>query len=212
MELGELINGFDGDAVNLVRDILKDPDIRKKLEKLKKHHVNSYKHCIRVGFYCVEIGKMNNFDKDQLRILATAGILHDYGKLFISSEILKKNGTLTEDEFQKIKEHPRRTYIALSEPKFQACREIAVAHHEYQDNPYPRSRQDRRKVSRQTERRKTESFSEECSQMLAVVDKYDAVSSKRVYNSEICNALKNTKSCFRGEQRFLDQLRVLVLN
>ncbi|MDH5717042.1 MAG: HD domain-containing protein [Spirochaetia bacterium] len=42
--------------------------------------------------------------------LAVGAFLHDLGKLDIPKEILEKDGTLTDDEFMKIKEHPENGY------------------------------------------------------------------------------------------------------
>jgi len=43
---------------------------------------------------------------EELDILNSAGRLHDIGKIGIADAILLKPGRLTDDEFEKIKEHP----------------------------------------------------------------------------------------------------------
>ncbi|MBI4335209.1 MAG: HD domain-containing protein, partial [Candidatus Omnitrophica bacterium] len=49
-----------------------------------------------------EIRTIKNF-RESLHI---AALLHDIGKIGIPDHILKKNGTLTTEEFEKVKEHP----------------------------------------------------------------------------------------------------------
>jgi len=67
----------------------------------KDTHMHSY----RVGTYSVEIGKLMGFDAKKLKKLKTASMLHDFGKLFIPFDVLKKSGKLTEEEFSIVKKH-----------------------------------------------------------------------------------------------------------
>lgn len=62
-------------------------------------------HPYNVANIAQEIGKALNLDKDILRQIHTAGLLHDLGKLYIDSKILNKTGSLTEDEFEVVKKH-----------------------------------------------------------------------------------------------------------
>ena len=65
--------------------------------------------------------------------------LHDVGKIHIPHSILKKNGALTKEEFDTMKEHsvygPK---IIGSSPNLQLASEIALNHHEkFDGSGYP---------------------------------------------------------------------------
>ncbi len=63
-------------------------------------------HSNRVTEIAVKIGKAIGCGEEEIDILNIAGPLHDIGKIGIRDDILLKPGRLTEQEFQKIKEHP----------------------------------------------------------------------------------------------------------
>ena len=72
------------------------------LEKLKKHHIPTYEHSIRVGLKASEIAEFMHLDPKS----AFYGVLHDIGKIGIPENILNKPGKLTVEEWQEIKTHP----------------------------------------------------------------------------------------------------------
>jgi len=63
-------------------------------------------HSNRVTKIAVLIGKDIGLKPDQIDILEDAGPLHDIGKIGIRDDILLKPGKLTDEEFEKIQEHP----------------------------------------------------------------------------------------------------------
>nr|MDQ3317257.1 HD domain-containing protein [Actinomycetota bacterium] len=68
------------------------------------------------------------------RDMMRAGLLHDIGKLGVSNRILDKPGPLNDEEYAKIKQHPRLTYDILSRVgPFQPIAETAANHHERLD-------------------------------------------------------------------------------
>jgi len=62
-------------------------------------------HSIRVTEYALRIGEELGLDKEQLRELELASVLHDIGKLGIPDKILKKPGRLTKEEYAIMQEH-----------------------------------------------------------------------------------------------------------
>lgn len=63
-------------------------------------------HCNRLSFYSVKVGEMFDLPHEQLRALRLGGALHDVGKIGIPDAILHKNGKLTPEEFETMREHP----------------------------------------------------------------------------------------------------------
>ncbi len=63
-------------------------------------------HSNRVAGISMTIGKELGCSPEELETLNFAGLLHDIGKIGIRDDILLKPGRLTDEEFEKIKEHP----------------------------------------------------------------------------------------------------------
>lgn len=76
----------------------------------------------------------------EIEDISTAAELHDIGKIGVPDSILKKNGTLNEEEFLEIKKHPQRGSDALKPLKgFENVTQIIRNHHErYDGTGYPR--------------------------------------------------------------------------
>jgi putative nucleotidyltransferase with HDIG domain len=69
---------------------------------------HTLEHSERVSEYSVEIGKKIGLSEDELKLIALGAKLHDIGKLGTPDYILHKNGPLTEEEYEIIKEHPSK--------------------------------------------------------------------------------------------------------
>jgi PAS domain S-box-containing protein len=65
-------------------------------------------HSERVTKYALLLGKELGLSDHKLRDLELVGLLHDVGKLGTFDAILDKNGKLTAEEFEIIKQHPFR--------------------------------------------------------------------------------------------------------
>jgi HD-GYP domain-containing protein (c-di-GMP phosphodiesterase class II) len=80
-----------------------------------------------------------NYDEIIKARLYLAASLHDIGKLAISSEILEKPGSLTDEEFLTIKNHVKMTFFMLDElENFEDIKNWASNHHEKLDGTgYP---------------------------------------------------------------------------
>jgi len=62
-------------------------------------------HSNRVAEYTVLLAEKIGMHQREVRYSFYAAILHDVGKCYVPDEILKKNGRLTDDEFETIKKH-----------------------------------------------------------------------------------------------------------
>ena len=93
------------------------------------------RHSTGVAAYAVAIGEAMGMDAPAQRDLRRAGLLHDIGKLAVSSRILDKPGRLTEEEFAAdASEHPRTRCRSSSGSRASATlAEMAAAHHERLD-------------------------------------------------------------------------------
>jgi putative nucleotidyltransferase with HDIG domain len=139
-------------------------------------------HSFRVTEYAIEIGRSLGLSQLDLEKLRYAGLMHDLGKIEIKEEILRKEGSLTTEEYHEIQTHARGTFTLLSKFKFKNglvdVPVIASSHHErFDGNGYPRAL-------------KGENIPQ-LARVLAVADVLDAITSKRHYRSamSIQNAL-----------------------
>ena len=133
----------------------------------------TYRHSEGVAAAAVAMGELLGFDADERRDMMRAGLLHDMGKLGVSNRILDKPGRLTDEEFARVKEHPKLTYDILSRiAPFRGISETAANHHEKLDGSgYHRGlTADRLDLP---------------SRILAVADIYDALTQERSYREAL---------------------------
>jgi HD-GYP domain-containing protein (c-di-GMP phosphodiesterase class II)/Tfp pilus assembly protein PilZ len=100
-------------------------------------------HSEKVTEYALGICRELNLSRDYTEMIRVASLLHDYGKIGVPDAILKKEGRLTEEEYEIVKTHSDKTLEILSQIDFEGvyCEvpEIAASHHERVDgNGYPK--------------------------------------------------------------------------
>ena len=92
-------------------------------------------HSIRVSQYAVGTAQRLGFDGPSLDGIRLGGELHDIGKIGTREAVLHKPGTLTDDEFRQITEHPvlgERMLLPLARESPDVLR-IVRSHHERVD-------------------------------------------------------------------------------
>ena len=72
-------------------------------------------HSERVAMYAEEIATEMLIDKDEIKNIRLAGILHDIGKIGTDDYLLDKPGKLTVEEFDAVKKHPAMGAAILEE-------------------------------------------------------------------------------------------------
>ncbi len=96
-------------------------------------------HSERVTVFAYMLGKRYGLSMRELRTLYYAAMLHDIGKVGIPDEILKKQGSLSEDEFAVIKQHPQIGANMIMDVTFlKESAYVVLFHHEHYDGSgYP---------------------------------------------------------------------------
>lgn len=130
-------------------------------------------HSERVSQLAVQLAKKLDFAETEIEYLEYAAILHDIGKIGIEDRILGKKNKLTDQEYDKIKEHPVIGAGIIGSIEFlQKCSKTVLHHHErYDGGGYPHGLKGE-EIPR-------------TSRLLAVVDAYDAMNSDRPYRKKL---------------------------
>ncbi len=130
-------------------------------------------HSSRVAHYTKLLTRELGYDDDTIERYYNIALLHDIGKIGISTDVLNKPGRLTEEEFETIKSHAALGHAALE--GISIMPEIAVgawAHHERPDGKgYPQGLR-KGEIPR-------------VAQIIAVADTFDAMYSDRPYRKRM---------------------------
>jgi HD-GYP domain-containing protein (c-di-GMP phosphodiesterase class II) len=94
----------------------------------------TFGHSMRVATTARLVAKKCGLDAIEQRRIYRAGLLHDIGKLGVSNLILDKDGPLTDEEREKVEQHPRYTLDILERVSaFRGFARTAALHHEKLD-------------------------------------------------------------------------------
>jgi len=141
------------------------------LDPVKSKDRDTYNHCVRVSLLGIKVARHKAMDE---KALFYPGLLHDTGKAFIDSSILKKEN-LNEEEMKEMKKHVEYSHHFVSGP-FEFSARVIALHHKYQEKSYPEKMPESAiniELSPQTEEK-----IKICSRYLAIIDKYDAGTSR----------------------------------
>ena len=144
-------------------------------------HIMRTQHYVRIlaEHLSMQPGFKEFLGDDMIELLFKSTPLHDIGKVGVPDGILLKNGPLTEEEFEVIKQHPIYGGDALSKAEqasgkststtfLQVGKEVAYTHHEKWDGSgYPYGLKG--------------NLIPLSGRLMALADIYDALISKRVY-------------------------------
>jgi putative nucleotidyltransferase with HDIG domain len=91
-------------------------------------------HSVRVARIAVAVARRMGFEDAEVERIEYAALLHDLGKIGISRSVLSKPGALTDDEIDRIREHPDiAARILESVPFLEDVRPVVQDHHERVD-------------------------------------------------------------------------------
>lgn len=130
------------------------------------------------------MGERIGLDRNRLTALSLVAQVHDLGKVGIPDNILFKDSSLTDEEWEIMRRHPEKGYrIALTSPDLAPVADLILRHHEkWNGTGYPLGL-------------KGEEIPVEC-RILSIVDAFDAMINDRPYRKaktkqEAIEELKN---------------------
>jgi HD-GYP domain-containing protein (c-di-GMP phosphodiesterase class II) len=174
---GKLAEGGSLDMVRvkksvepMIESISRNPDACIWLARMKQEDQYTYQHSLGASIWAVALGRQLGLPKSDLRSLAIGGMLFDVGKLGVEPELLNTQQPLTDDEFQRVRDHVKMgvEMIEGSGLMNQDVIDMITYHHERHDGSgYPEGvRGDDIPVF---------------ARIAAIVDCYDAITSHRSY-------------------------------
>jgi response regulator RpfG family c-di-GMP phosphodiesterase len=171
--LEELI-GQRTHELNQTLDSLEDSyrmTLKALVAALETRDTDTHGHSERVVNFSLRLGRELGLDKDQLRSLEFGSLLHDIGKIGIPDAILRKPARLTDEEWEKMRQHPALGQRILAGIKFLegAARVVGQHHEKWDGSGYPLGL-----------RAEEIDFN---ARIFAVVDAFDAIVSNRVYRT-----------------------------
>ncbi|MET3711043.1 HD-GYP domain-containing protein (c-di-GMP phosphodiesterase class II) [Sphingomonas trueperi] len=130
-------------------------------------------HSGRVGAYTEALGQALGVEGATLRTLKRSAMLHDVGKLAVSSRVLEKPGKLDDIEWEEMRSHAAHTTAILSRiTPLRDMAAVAGAHHERLDGRgYPLGL-DAMLIAREA-------------RIITVCDFYDALTADRPYRAAL---------------------------
>lgn len=156
-------------ATTIAASVERNPGVFSALLRLRQQDTYTYMHSVSVGALMVGLGRQLGLESHELPELGLAGLVHDIGKVGVELELLNKKGRLTEEEFDRLREHAHYGHRLLAKGNAsEIALNVARHHHERNDGSgYP-------------DRLAGDAISIHA-RMAAVCDVYDATTSDRPY-------------------------------
>ena len=129
----------------------------------------TFEHSKRVAEYAQRIARAMKLRAENVEQIRLAARVHDLGKIGVPNHVLHKDGPLTDEEWDVMRDHPEMGYEILAQfPEYKQGRELVRSHHERYDGlGYPMGL--------------TGSRLHLGAQIIAVSDTLDAMTSDRPY-------------------------------
>jgi HD-GYP domain-containing protein (c-di-GMP phosphodiesterase class II) len=159
---------------NITGSILRNSGALLGLMHIKSKDDYTFLHSVAVCALMVAFSRHAGLDAALTRQAGIGGLLHDVGKAGIADSILNKPGRLTEEELSVMRKHPEDGFAILqATPGIgEVPLTITLQHHERVDGsgyPYNLAGDDIHRLA----------------QMAAIVDVYDALTSRRPYHDAV---------------------------
>ena len=76
-----------------------------KISLVKEYEIETYNHILDVAILAGYFAYKLSYSQEIIKDITIAGLLHDIGKIYISKKIISKQGKLTDEEYEIVKNH-----------------------------------------------------------------------------------------------------------
>ena len=164
--------------------------IRMLANAIDEKDVYTRGHSERVAWYAAAMARHMGMGEEEVERVHLSGIIHDVGKIGIGDKILRKPAALTEDEYEIMKQHPRKgEHILEAVPALKEMAGDGLMHHENWDGSgYP-------------DGLKAEQIPL-LGRIVAVADAFDAMTTDRPYSKAMTFEAALTRLRFLAGKKF----------
>jgi HD-GYP domain-containing protein (c-di-GMP phosphodiesterase class II) len=163
--------GLEDAVLGFLSALKKEANVLRLVSPVKSYSEYTYIHTSNVAVLTLFQAESLGLAGETLREAGLAGLLHDVGKLFVSKDVLEKQGKLDDSEWKEMKKHPvyGAMYLcSLEDPPRLAVIATYEHHLKFDGTGYPDTKKHVKKQHI-------------ISQIVALSDFFDALRSERPY-------------------------------
>ncbi|MCJ7725816.1 MAG: HD domain-containing protein [Acidimicrobiia bacterium] len=170
-------------VTSLLKQMVAQPEAALLLTTVKSHCEYTFYHSVNTSILALGLGRLVGLDKDDQFLLGLGALLHDIGKVGVAPSILQHPGRLAPAQWNEIKRHPvdgAEMIMSAATPDLELAAVVAFEHHAGFDGAgYPT-------IPRLSDLHghgtaKSGADLHLFSRLAAVVDTYDAITTRRSY-------------------------------
>jgi HD-GYP domain-containing protein (c-di-GMP phosphodiesterase class II) len=181
----------------MIESVETDQSAMLSLASVRNYDEYTFNHSVNVSVLAIALGRAVGLSERQLYRIGQAGMLHDLGKLCVSKEILNKPGRLTPEERRLVQSHPCEGFMSIVGKQGVSVDTVSVAlaayeHHVNLDGSGYPDGATKRPVGL-------------LSRLVAIVDRYDAMTSARVYRGAPIPPPKTLAILYHSQRGQVDQ-------
>ncbi len=148
--VGASVTGGDGisldDTTAVVKDLLEqvigDPTAALLLSTVKSHHEYTFYHSVNTSILSLGLAHLIGLPERDTILLGTGAMLHDIGKIGVSTAVLQHPGRLDASQWEEIRKHPQvgaEAILSAAAPGQEVTAVVAFEHHaRFDGSGYPR--------------------------------------------------------------------------
>jgi HD-GYP domain-containing protein (c-di-GMP phosphodiesterase class II) len=166
--------GLEDIIVNFITVLHREANILNLMTPMRSYSEFTYTHATNVAILSMFQSESLGMKGDYLHEIGIASLLHDVGKMFISTDILEKKGKLEMEEWTEMQKHTvygAKYLIGLDDVPRIAIPAALEHHMGFDGKGYPQMKHLKKKQHI-------------CSQIISISDVYDALRAKRPYKRD----------------------------
>jgi putative nucleotidyltransferase with HDIG domain len=130
-------------------------------------------HTLRVADLTVKLARAYGLSEDEIIHIRRGALLHDIGKVGVPDNILRKQGSLTDEDWKVMRQHPQMAYNMLKDIEYlRLALDIPYYHHEHWDGRGYPNRLKGKEIPL-------------AARLFSIVDSWDALTSDRPYRNKL---------------------------
>ncbi len=173
------LDGASAAVTTLLEQTFTQPSAALLLSNVKSHHEYTFYHSVNTCILSLALGRLVGIPEKDLLLMGTGALLHDIGKVGVSTAVLQHPGRLSPEQWKEIRRHPQigaEAILAAAGAGQEVTAAIAFEHHaRFDGSGYPRL------IYNDHAQGLHHGPQHFFSRLVAVTDTYDAITTRRSY-------------------------------